>query len=112
VNSGGGQMVNPAVSVSMWSLGKCSYTECFVRIAGQMGGGLVAFPIFYEISNSLKLTPFGGPEFSQDNDVEAFMGEFAATFFLMWAIYLVRMNDYYTICFFTTTQLSSHDFLR
>lgn len=85
-------MVNPAVSVSMWSLGKCSYTECFVRISGQMGGGLVAFPFFYEVSNYLKLEPFGGPEFSQENDVEAFMSEFGATFVLMWAIYVVRMD--------------------
>lgn len=85
-------MVNPAVSVSMWSLGKCSYTECFVRIAGQMGGGLVAFPLFNEISTFFNLTPFGGPEFSQENDAEAFLSEFCATFLLMWAIYLVRMR--------------------
>ena len=82
-------MVNPAVSVSMWSLGKSSYTECFVRISGQMGGGLVAFPFFYEVSQYLGLESFGGPEFSKENDVEAFMSEFGATFLLMWAIYIV-----------------------
>jgi glycerol uptake facilitator-like aquaporin len=87
---GGGQMVNPAVSVSMWALGKTTYTECIVRIAGQMGGGLVSFPFFHEVSNYFQLTPFGGPEFSRDNDVEAFLSEFLATFFLMWVIYTVR----------------------
>jgi glycerol uptake facilitator-like aquaporin len=91
--SGGGQMVNPAVSVSMWALGKTTYTECFVRIAGQMGGGLVSFPFFYEVSDYFQLTPFGGPEYSQDNDVEAFLSEFLATFFLMWTIYTVREGN-------------------
>ena len=43
---GGGQHVNPAVTVSMFALGKCTYTEAFVRIMGAMAGGLVAFPLF------------------------------------------------------------------
>jgi hypothetical protein len=73
----------------MWSLGKITYTEGFVRIAGQMGGGLVAFPLFQELSLHLGLTPFGGPQFSQENDVEAAISEFVATFFLLWAIYIV-----------------------
>jgi glycerol uptake facilitator-like aquaporin len=87
--AGGGQHVNPAVTVSMWALNKCSYTEGFVRIAGQMGGGLVAFPLFHFVSEQLGLTPFGGPEFSQDNDAEAFVSEFVASFLLMWVIYIV-----------------------
>jgi glycerol uptake facilitator-like aquaporin len=73
----------------MWALGKCTYTEGFVRIAGQMGGGLVAFPLFQFASEQLNLTPFGGPEFSQDNDVDAFLSEFFASFLLMWVIYIV-----------------------
>lgn len=87
---GGGQHVNPAVTVSMWALGKVSYTETFVRIAGQMGGGLVAFPCFQFVSEQMNLTPFGGPEFSKENDVDAFLQEFCASFLLMWAIYIVR----------------------
>ena len=86
---GGGQHVNPAVTVSMWALGKCTYTEAFVRIAGQMGGGLVAFPLFQYASEQFNLTPFGGPEFSQENDVDAFLSEFFASFLLMWVIYIV-----------------------
>ena len=86
---GGGQHVNPAVTVSMWSLNKCSYTEGFVRIAGQMGGGLVAFPLFHYISETLNLTPFGGPEFSDENHVDAFVSEFLSSFLLMWVIYIV-----------------------
>lgn len=87
---GDGQHVNPAVTVSMWALNKCSYTEGFVRIAGQMGGGLVAFPLFQYISEQLNLTPFGGPEFSEEADVEAFISEFLASFLLMWAIYILN----------------------
>jgi len=87
---GGGQHVNPAVTVSMWTLGKCTYTEAFVRIAGQMGGGLVAFPLFQYASEQLNLTPFGGPEFSQENDVDAFLSEFFASFLLMWVIYILN----------------------
>ena len=90
-NLGGGQHVNPAVTVSMWSLGKCTYTEAFVRIAGQMGGGLVSFPLFQFVSEQFNLTPFGGPEFSQENNVDAFLSEFFASFLLMWAIYIVRI---------------------
>jgi len=87
---GGGQHVNPAVTVSMWSLGKVSYTEAFVRIAGQMGGGLVAFPLFQFISEQMNLNPFGGPEFSKDNNVDAFLSEFFSFFLLMWAIYILN----------------------
>jgi glycerol uptake facilitator-like aquaporin len=90
-NPGGGQQVNPAVTVSMWALGKVTYTEAFVRIAGQMGGGLVAFPLFQAISDHFNLTPFGGPQFSKESDIEAFISEFCATFLLMWAIYIVRL---------------------
>lgn len=92
--TGDGQHVNPAVTVSMWSLNKCSYTEAFVRIAGQMGGGLVAFPLFHYMSEKLNLTPFGGPEFS-DNDADAFLSEFFATFLLMWAIYILNWEFHF-----------------
>ncbi len=84
--------MNPAVTVSMWALGKVSYTEAFVRIAGQMGGGLVSFPLFHALSEMLNLTPFGGPEFSKDNSAEAFLSEFGAMFLLMWAIYIVSLG--------------------
>ena len=86
---GGGQHVNPAVTVSMWALNKCSYTEGFVRIAGQMGGGLVAFPLFHHVSEHVGLTPFGGPEFSEGNEIDAFLSELVASFVLMWVIYIV-----------------------
>lgn len=86
---GGGQQVNPAVTVSMWALAKVDYTEAFVRIAGQMGGGMVAFPLFHVVSETLNLEPFGGPEFSKESNAEAAISEFVAMFFLMWAIYIV-----------------------
>ena len=84
--------MNPAVTVSMWSLKKIdSYTEAFVRIAGQMGGGLLAFPLFDYVSDQMGWEPFGGPEFSSSGDhpVEEALSEFFATFLLMWAIYIV-----------------------
>jgi len=87
---GDGQHVNPAVTVSMWALNKCSYTEGFVRIAGQMGGGLVAFPLFHFVSEQFGLTPFGGPEASHENYAEAFVSEFVASFLLMWVIYILN----------------------
>ena len=90
---GGGQHVNPAVSVSMWSLGKCDYTEMFVRIAGQMGGGLVAFPLFHLLSETLGWTPFGGPDFDKDADEEgvgAAFNELFATMLLLFLIYAVN----------------------
>ena len=90
---GGGYHVNPAVSLAMWALGKCTYTEAYVRVAGQMGGGLVAFPLFHALSDHLKLEPFGGPEFDHsdyDHAMEAFLSEFGATLLLLWVVYILN----------------------
>ena len=86
---GGGQQVNPAVTMSMWALGKVSYTEAFVRVAGQMGGGMISFPLFHALSLAMNWEPFGGPEFNQTANGEAAISEFVSTFLLMWAIYIV-----------------------
>jgi len=91
---GGGPHVNPAVTTSMFTLGKCSYTEAFVRVCAQLAGGLVSFPLFHAVSVSFEMEPFGGPEFhmSDDNDhaTEAFLAEFFATLLLCFVIYLVN----------------------
>ena len=90
---GGGPQVNPAVTVGMWSLGKVSYTEGFVRIAAQLGGGLIAFPLFHAAAEAFELEPFGGPEFNIDDKeeaIEAFLSEFFATALLMWAIFILN----------------------
>jgi glycerol uptake facilitator-like aquaporin len=87
---GGGQQVNPAVTVSMWALAKIDYTEAFVRIAGQMGGGMISFPLFHVIAETMNWEPFGGPEFNKSSNGEAAISEFLAMFLLMWAIYIVR----------------------
>lgn len=88
---GGGPHVNPAVTVAMFSLGKVSYTEAYVRIAAQLGGGLISFPLYHAISNALEWTPFGGPEFNTEgNVVEAFLSEHFATLCLMFAIYVLN----------------------
>ena len=93
---GQGPMVNPAMSIAFWCLGKISYTEMYVRIAGQMGGGLIAFPLFHALSNYLKLQPFGGPECNMDADhhsnAEAFLSEFEATFLLVLVVYAVNLE--------------------
>lgn len=41
----------------MLTLGKVSYTEAYVRVAAQLGGGLVAFPLFHAIAEAMKLEP-------------------------------------------------------
>lgn len=90
---GGGQHVNPAVSVAMFSLGKCDYTEMYVRIAGSMGGGLVAFPLFKAMTDVLGWIPLGGPEFNPEGDADGSSGawsEFTATMLLCFLIYLVN----------------------
>ena len=91
---GGGPHVNPACTLSMWCLGKCTYTEAYVRVAAQMGGGLMAFPLFHAISNAMQMIPFGGPEFKLDDSskqpVEAFISEFGATIGLLALVYAVN----------------------
>lgn len=89
---GGGPHVNPAVTLSMFCLGKASYTEAYIRVAAQMAGGLLAFPIYHAISDFMGWTSFGGPEFKMygDHPVEAFLSEFGAMFFLMILIYVVN----------------------
>mmetsp|Transcript_394 Transcript_394/g.552 ORF Transcript_394/g.552 Transcript_394/m.552 type:complete len:280 (-) Transcript_394:2186-3025(-) len=89
---GGGPHVNPAVTLSMWCLGKSTYTEAYVRVGAQMAGGLVAFPLFHMLSDIFEWTPFGGPEFSEDEEhpVEAFLSELGATFLLLILIYVLN----------------------
>ena len=57
----GGPHVNPAVSVSMFSLAKCDYTEMFVRICGSMTAGLLAFAGFLILANTMGWTELGDP---------------------------------------------------
>lgn len=90
---GGGPHVNPAVSVSMWALGKCDYTEAYVRITGAMAGGLVAFPLFSMFTDYSGWTPLGGPEFDASGDEEGIasgFAEFAAMVLLCLTIYAVN----------------------
>jgi len=91
---GGGPQVNPAVSTSMYALGKVGYTEYFVRVAGQMAGGLVAFPLFLVFSNKLSLNALGGPAFSGTTasaaSDDAMYAEFTSTFLLCIAIYALN----------------------
>mmetsp|Transcript_10244 Transcript_10244/g.14372 ORF Transcript_10244/g.14372 Transcript_10244/m.14372 type:complete len:279 (+) Transcript_10244:107-943(+) len=90
---GGGPHVNPAVTMSMLALGKSSYTDAYVRVAAQMGGGLIAFPIYHALAINLEWEPLGGPEFSMDDhsaEIEAFLSESLATFCLCLLIYAVN----------------------
>mmetsp|Transcript_14181 Transcript_14181/g.30226 ORF Transcript_14181/g.30226 Transcript_14181/m.30226 type:complete len:282 (-) Transcript_14181:163-1008(-) len=90
---GGGPHVNPAVTVSMYALGKCDYTEAYIRIMGAMAGGLVSFPLFKLLAETLDLTPLGGPEFDSKDDEEGLIAgfsELAATLLLMILIYAVN----------------------
>lgn len=90
---GDGPHVNPAVTVSMWALGKCDYTEGFVRVMGAMAGGLVSFPLFKMFTDQFGLEPLGGPEFDSKDDEEGIVAgfsEFCAMVLLMILIYTVN----------------------
>jgi glycerol uptake facilitator-like aquaporin len=90
---GGGPHVNPAVTASMYALGKCTYTEGYVRVMGSMAGGLVAFPLYSRLSETLGLTPLGGPEYDPKDDAEGLLSgssEFVAMVLLMFLIYAVN----------------------
>jgi len=88
-----GPHVNPAASFAMWSLGKCSYEQMLVHIAGAMGGGLVAFPMFQFFSEFLDWAPLGGPEYNPEGDEDgssSASSEFFATFLLMVVVFIVN----------------------
>jgi len=90
----GGPHVNPAVTTSMFALGKVNYSEAFVRIAAQLAGGLVAFPLFHAVSEAMKWEPFGGPEFKMaagaEHATEPFLSEFVSTLLLCFVIYILN----------------------
>lgn len=92
----GGPHVNPACSVCMFALGKCDYTECYVRIMGGLAGGLVAFPLFLAFSSSMGWNDLGGPEYEvkdeSDDTSEAFLNEFLSTFFLLISIFILNFE--------------------
>ena len=64
-----------------------------VHIAGAMGGGLVAFPLFKFFSEFLDWTPLGGPEYNPEGDEDGASSgasEFFATFLLLIVIFTVN----------------------
>lgn len=92
----GGQQVNPAVSYSLFLLGKQSYAEFYVRVAGQMMGGLVAFPLFRYLGGFLDLGGFGGPTETAGASVDSMAAaEFMGMFILCIGIYLLNFGPKY-----------------
>ena len=90
---GGGQHVNPSMSISMYALGKCTYSEMVMRIAGAMAGGLLAFPLCKTLSDFMGWMPLGGPEYNPVGDADASasaFNEFASTLLLCFIVYLVN----------------------
>jgi len=90
---GGGPHVNPSVSVTMWSLGKCTYEQMLTHIAGAMGGGLVAFPLFKAFSDGMEWTELGGPTYNVEGDEDgssSAASEFFATLLLLLAIFALN----------------------
>merc|ERR550539_485269 len=92
---GGGQHVNPSMSVSMFALGKCTYSEMILRIAGSMAGGLIAFPLFKYLSDTMNWIPLGGPEYNPEMDEDASasaFNEFGSTLLLCFLVYAVNLE--------------------
>jgi len=92
----GGPQVNPAVSMTMWFLGKCSFTECYVRIMGGLAGGLVSFPIALKWSSWMGWIELDGPSYEtkdeNDDTSSAFLNEFLSTFFLVISIFVLNFE--------------------
>jgi len=92
----GGPHVNPAVSVAMFCLGKCSYTECYIRSMGSIAGGLISFPLFLQLSSMLSWKELGGPEYTlideNDDASSGFLNEFMSVFLLLIAIFVLNFE--------------------
>ncbi|GMI19689.1 hypothetical protein TeGR_g13277 [Tetraparma gracilis] len=86
----GGPDVNPAVTFSMFALGKLSLDAFLAKVAGQLLGGYVAFPLYAAVATALKLSQFGGPEVAASAHTAAFADELLATFLLLLAIYFLN----------------------
>jgi len=97
---GGGQHVNPAMTLAMVSMNKCTggLSEAYTRISGQMAGGLISFPLFHLFSSSFHLNSLGGPDYARvsDNNVSAVAllarNEFFATFWLCIAVCVLNFQ--------------------
>jgi len=92
---GGGYHVNPAVSTTMYVLGEVDYNECYARIAGAMAGGILSFPFYLMVTDATGLTPLGGPDFSPEISVDAFISECVATCLLLLAIFILNWEMHF-----------------
>ena len=92
----GGPHVNPGVSWTMCCIGKIPYAQFVTHVAGQMLGGVVAFPALQALAAHLGWTPLGGPAISPDiagADLQrAVAHEFAATLLLCLGIFAIALE--------------------
>lgn len=75
--------MNPAVSFAfafVW--GKLPVPEAFVRVAGQMAGGALAFPLLQAASTPYGVT-IGGPGFAGKVAMDAAFNEGVGVFWLL-----------------------------
>eukprot|EP00928_Gymnodinium_smaydae_P031589 TRINITY_DN23141_c0_g1_i1.p1 TRINITY_DN23141_c0_g1~~TRINITY_DN23141_c0_g1_i1.p1 ORF type:complete len:292 (-),score=22.21 TRINITY_DN23141_c0_g1_i1:134-940(-) len=99
----GGPNVNPSVAISMVALGKLKYSAFLCRVAAELAGGLVAFPLCRRFGSYFELPALGGPSFDHVNAsvVGPAIDEFLATGVLCLAIYLMNwelaVKKYYLV---------------
>ena len=81
----GGPHVNPGVTAAMYTWGKLDAAQALVHVAGQVAGGVVAFPALNGLGE-LYDAKIGGPEFVTGGAMptsEAAINEFLGTFALL-----------------------------
>ena len=87
----GGPHVNPGVTAAMYAWGKLDAAQALVHVAGQVAGGIIAFPALNGLGE-LYGAKIGGPEFVTGGAMptsEAAINEFLGTFALLMLVFVI-----------------------
>lgn len=88
----GGPCVNTSVTLCFYLLGTFSYPMLISRVAGQILGALIAFPMARVVGQHFGFEPLGGPEYDPAVTPmsDAAADEAAATFFLCLGVIILN----------------------